>query len=109
MTGMVLFRYGWEEEAMTVGLPPFSNMPLTENRVRVDWGNLAIRPHYEHIGMKTDLVSPRQAGIAPGTNTWLGDDKALHANQDLARTAAARRRAMGYDEDDDSSDEEWDD
>jgi hypothetical protein len=23
MSGRVLFRYGWEEEAMTVGLPPF--------------------------------------------------------------------------------------
>ncbi|QDT14421.1 M91 family zinc metallopeptidase [Alienimonas californiensis] len=109
MSGRVLFKYGWEEEAMTVGLPPFVNMPLTENQIRVDWGNLAIRPHYEFIQMKTGLVSPKGAGIASGTNTWQGNDKALHANQRLARTAADRRQAMGYNNDTDDADEEWDD
>lgn len=109
MSGRVLFPYGWEEEAMTVGLPPFSNMPLTENRIRVDWGNLAIRPHYEFIKMRTDLVSAKGAGIAEGTNTWQGNDRALHANQGLARTAADRRQAMGYNNDADDADEEWED
>ena len=36
--GMRIFEGGWEEEAMTVGLPPFGNMPITENKIRVELG-----------------------------------------------------------------------
>jgi hypothetical protein len=57
--------------------------------------------------MKTDLVTAKGAGIDAKTGTWQGNDRALHANQGLARTLAGRRQAMGYSDDD--SDEEWDD
>lgn len=100
MTGQVLFEYGWEEEAMTVGLPPFGNMPLSENRVRVEWGGLAVRPDYQNIDPETDLVDPAQAGLDPDNMAWQGDQRALHPQQNMARTAAQRRRAMGYDDDD---------
>ena len=106
MTGMVLYRYGWEEEAMTVGLPPFSGMPLTENRLRIDWGGLAVRPDYRYIGNQTELLRGQKTDRG-ADQIWQGDDKALHANQGLAMAAAQRRRAMGYDDggDDDS---DWD-
>jgi DNA-binding transcriptional regulator YiaG len=43
--GMRIFEGGWEEEAMTVGLPPFSNMAITENKLRVAL-NMGLRTKY---------------------------------------------------------------
>lgn len=100
VAGKVLFKYGWEEEAMTVGLPPFTNMPYSENRMRVEWGGLAVRPDYQNIKMKTGVVDPKQAGLEEGNLAWKGKQGALHANQDLAKAMSQRRRAMGYEEDD---------
>ena len=65
MTGRVLFEYGYEEEAMTVGLPPFSNMEFTENKLRSEYNNveskrapeLAIRPNYEGLDPASNLAS----------------------------------------------------
>ncbi len=103
-SGRVLFKYGWEEEAMTVGLPPFGNMPFSENRIRVEWGGLAIRPDYQNIKMKTGVVDPKQAGLDPSNNAWQGNQKALHANQTMAKAMTQRRAAMGYDDDEDDED-----
>lgn len=111
MVGRVLFTYGWEEEAMTVGLPPFTFMPFTENHVRVQWGGLAVRPDYQNIGIKTDLIqNTDKLGIdKAGNRSWQGNQSALHTNQGLAQQASARRKAMGYDDNDDDADENWDD
>ncbi|MBO9642468.1 MAG: hypothetical protein J7603_05020 [Pseudacidovorax sp.] len=101
VSGRVLFTYGWEEEAMTVGLPPFGNMKFSENRIRVEWGGLAIRPDYQNIQMKTGLVDPKQAGLNPANGAWTGNQKSLHANQKMAQAMSQRRAAMGYDDEDD--------
>jgi Effector protein len=98
VSGRVLFDYGWEEEAMTVGLPPFSNMPFTENRLRVEYGGLAVRPDYENILTKTPLVADQKLGVDTSNMAWQGDKGALHPQQQLAQAMSARRRAMGYDE-----------
>jgi len=45
VTGMRVFMGGWEEEAMTTGLPPFMNLRFTENKLRVEQG-LPLRTHY---------------------------------------------------------------
>lgn len=34
--GMRIFEGGWEEEAMTTGLPPFTNMKFSENKLRAE-------------------------------------------------------------------------
>ena len=109
MVGRVLFNYGWEEEAMTVGLPPFTFMPFTENHVRVQWGGLAVRPDYQNIGIKTDLITnTEKLGIDKvGNRAWQGKDSALHTQQGLAQTASARRKAMGFDDDEGDTDDEW--
>jgi hypothetical protein len=38
VTGMRIFEGGWEEEAMTTGIPPFMTMKYTENRLRAEQG-----------------------------------------------------------------------
>lgn len=101
MIGKVLFQYGWEEEAMTVGLPPFSNMPFTENRLRVEWGGLAVRGDYKYKEFKSGMFDDNSK-IGIGQNKeWLGDHKNLAASTKnvLAAGLADRRRAMGYDDD----------
>ena len=106
--GMVLYPYGWEEEAMTVGVPPFGFMDYTENRIRSEWGGLAIRPDYQNIRFKTDMFSNDEkikAGLDPSNNAWTGNDSSLHSNQGVAQVMAQRRKAMGYDDDDD--DDGW--
>lgn len=110
MVGRVLFNYGWEEEAMTVGLPPFTFMPFTENHVRVQWGGLAVRPDYQNIGIKTDMIqNTDKIGIdKAGNRSWQGNQSALHTNQGMAQQASARRKAMGYDDNDDDADDDWD-
>jgi hypothetical protein len=100
VTGMVLFEYGWEEEAMTVGLPPFSNMPLTENRLRIEYGSLAIRPDYQNIATETPLTDGMKLGVDRSNMAWQGNQGALTPQQDLAKAMSSRRRAMGYDDDD---------
>jgi Effector protein len=45
MTGRRIFEGGTGEEHMTTGLPPYTNMKFTENKLRV-LGNLAVRDHY---------------------------------------------------------------
>lgn len=46
VTGMRIFEGGWEEEAMTTGLPPFVNMKYTENKLRDERG-VALRTSYK--------------------------------------------------------------
>lgn len=99
--GLVLFDYGWEEEAMTVGLPPF-NMQLTENRIRVEWGGLSIRQHYEGLDFESDMFdASSKIGIDPDSKTWKGKHGALHPDQFLAQQMSKRRKAMGYEGDED--------
>ena len=104
VVGMVLFDYGWEEEAMTVGLPPFSNMDFTENKLRIEYGGLAIRPDYQNITTKTPLTDGMKLGVDRSNMSWQGKQSSLHANQGLAMAMSSRRKAMGYDDDDDDDD-----
>jgi hypothetical protein len=106
MTGMVLFDYGWEEEAMTVGLPPFTFMEYNENKLRVEYGGLAVRPDYQNIRTKTPLTDGQKLGVDRSNMAWQGNQGALHANQGMAQAMSARRKGMGYDDDDNDS---WDD
>ncbi len=101
VTGMVLFHYGWEEEAMTVGLPPYSFMDFTENRLRIEYGGLAIRPDYQNLLPKTPLTDGMKLGVDRGNMSWQGNQSSLHSQQFLAQALSARRRAMGYDDDED--------
>lgn len=107
MTGMVLFDYGWEEEAMTVGLPPFTFMDFTENKLRVETGGLAVRPDYQNIQTKTSLTDGQKLGVDRSNMAWQGNQGALHADHGAALAMASRRRAMGYDNDNDD-DDNWD-
>jgi Effector protein len=106
VVGRVLYRYGWEEEAMTVGLPPFSTMPYTENRFRIEFDStgLAIRPDYQHLKAAENFIDSGQAAIDPKTRAWQGNRSALEAKSplrnDLASAMGKRRAAMGYDDDD---------
>ncbi|WP_321473930.1 M91 family zinc metallopeptidase [uncultured Paludibaculum sp.] len=100
VAGMVLFKYGWEEEAMTVGLPPFSFMEFTENKLRVEYGGLAIRPDYQNLMPETPLTTGLKLGVDRTDMSWQGKQSALHTQQHLAQALSARRRAMGYDEED---------
>jgi Effector protein len=53
MTGRKLFNTAWEEELMTVGLPPFSQYTPTENLLRSESPmEMSIRPDY--AGLETD-------------------------------------------------------
>lgn len=81
MTGRVIFPYGWEEEAMTVGLPPFSTMKFTENRFRIEFDNsgLALRPEYQLLKPVSNLVEAKQLGIDPTTRVWQGNPAAVAA------------------------------
>lgn len=45
VTGMRVFEGGWEEEAMTTGIPPFLSMKFTENKLRLEHA-LPIRASY---------------------------------------------------------------
>lgn len=102
MTGRVLFFYGWEEEAMTVGLPPFTYMNFTENRFRIQFDNtgLAIRPEYAYAQFATGIIDPRQAGMNDDKQ-WQGKQSAIEPRtKDILKDAMAKRReAMGYDDD----------
>jgi len=82
LAGRVLYRYGWEEEAMTVGLPPYSNMKYTENRLRIEFGGLAIRPEYQYKQFATGIIDPKQAGI-DSDKKWQGSASALAASNDF--------------------------
>ena len=106
MTGHVLYLYGWEEEAMTVGLPPFSNMRFTENRFRIEFDNtgLAIRPEYAYRQFRTGIIDPKGASIDKDKK-WTGKSSALEPKvKDVLKEAMSKRRqAMtgGGDDDDD--------
>jgi hypothetical protein len=110
MTGMVLFDYGWEEEAMTVGLPPFSFMEYTENRLRIEYGDLAIRPDYQNIRTKTPLTDGQKLGVDRTNMAWTGNQNALisHKEPGVVNAMASRRAAMGYGNDDDDGADDWD-
>jgi hypothetical protein len=45
MTGRRVVPNGWEEEAMTTGIPPFTTLHFTENKLRMQCG-MPLRPHY---------------------------------------------------------------
>lgn len=45
MIGRRIVSAGWEEEAMTTGIPPFVNLPYTENKLRQQCG-MPLRQHY---------------------------------------------------------------
>lgn len=45
MTGRRIVPSGWEEEAMTTGIPPFVNFKFTENKLRMQCG-MPLRAHY---------------------------------------------------------------
>ncbi len=100
MNGLKIFPYGWEEEAMTVGLPPFAYMEFTENKIRIEWGGLAVRPDYLNIGIKSELISNMpKLGIGE-KNAWQGNSSSLVAQTELSQAMRSRRAAMGYDDDD---------
>lgn len=101
VSGKVLYDYGWEEEAMTVGLPPFTYMEFTENKLRVEFGQLAVRPDYQNINTKTSLTDGQKLGVDRSNMAWQGNQGALHAQQGLAQAMSSRRAAMGYDDGDD--------
>lgn len=107
MSGMVLFEYGWEEEAMTVGLPPFSFMEFTENKLRIEYGGLAIRPDYQNITTETPLTDGQKLGVDRTDMSWQGNQGALHPQQSVAQAMSARRKGMGMDNDD--AEDDWDD
>lgn len=46
--GMRIFTGGWEEEAMTTGIPPFMNMKFTENKLRLEHG-VPLRTSYTQM------------------------------------------------------------
>lgn len=48
MKGRRIFENGWEEEAMTTGLPPFSRLKFSENRLRSE-AKLPMRDKYAKI------------------------------------------------------------
>lgn len=106
VVGRVLYRYGWEEEAMTVGLPPFSSMKYTENRFRIEFDNtgLAIRPDYQHRQAAENFIDSHQAAIDPTTRAWQGKASALEAKSplrnDLSAAMGKRRAAMGFADED---------
>jgi len=95
VSGKVLYPYGWEEEAMTVGLPPFTYMEFTENKIRVEYGELAVRPDYQNIQTKTSLTDGQKLGVDRSNMAWQGNQGALHAQQGLAQAMSSRSRAMG--------------
>lgn len=109
VTGRVLYDYGWEEEAMTVGLPPFSNMRFTENRFRIEFDNtgLAVRPDYRYLDFATGIIDPGQTGI-DADKKWQGDKTSLQPKikDVLAKGLEKQRRLAGYGDDDGF--DEWD-
>lgn len=102
LTGRVLYFYGWEEEAMTVGLPPFSNMRFTENRFRIEFNTtgLAIRPEYAYLGYRTDMLQGQKVGVNQDMQ-WQGDQQAIEPRpRDILKEALGKRRqGLGYDDD----------
>lgn len=60
MSGRRFYQGGFEEEQMTVGLPPFANMRFTENKLRAESG-FAIAPKYGTYGGGTN--SPLAEGL----------------------------------------------
>ena len=69
--GMRVFEGGWEEEAMTTGLPPFMCMKFTENKLRAEHG-LAPRTSYTALcatayyrQMSSKQGEMGEKGIAP--------------------------------------------
>ncbi len=60
MTGRRLYPAGYEEEQMTVGLPPFHKMKFTENRLRSEF-KYALLPKYGTYGGGTN--SPLAEGL----------------------------------------------
>lgn len=55
MNGRRIFEGGWEEEAMTTGIPPFTGMKFSENKLRVE-GKLEVRENYSTGLCKTVLL-----------------------------------------------------
>ena len=109
MCGRVLYDYGWEEEAMTVGLPPFSSMKFTENRFRVEFDTtgLAVRPDYQYLMPSTGMIDKGQTGVDENMR-WKGDQANLQPRtKDLMQKGLERQRRMaGYGDDDGFGD--WD-
>jgi hypothetical protein len=103
MVGRVLFPYGWEEEAMTVGLPPYSNMMYTENRFRIEWKGLAVRGDYKGLDFESDMFNGEHKIGINDNKKWLGDQSTLAVpiKETIQDAMAARRKAMGYDDEDD--------
>jgi hypothetical protein len=64
MKGRRIFENGWEEEAMTTGLPPFSSMRFSENRLRVE-ANLPMREKYSKICSTSLLNAIRDLHTQP--------------------------------------------
>jgi hypothetical protein len=60
MTGRRFYQGGYEEEQMTVGLPPFHKLSFTENRLRAEF-KYAIAPVYGTYGGGTN--SPLAEGL----------------------------------------------
>ena len=52
VTGVRIFQGGWEEEAMTTGLPPFLNMEFSENKLRAR--EQQDHPHQLHGAVRTN-------------------------------------------------------
>src|SRR5690606_12276370 len=65
LTGRGLYFSGWEEEGMTVGLPPLSYMRFTENRFRIEFNTTGrtIRPAYAYPGYRTDMLQGQKVRV----------------------------------------------
>ena len=65
VTGVRIFKGGWEEEAMTTGLPPFLNMEFSENKLRAE-NNKTIRTSYTALCGTNHYQTVTQLGGGKG-------------------------------------------
>jgi hypothetical protein len=70
MQGMRVAEGMWGEESMTVGLPPFTTLPFTENKFRVEAG-VAVRTQYgqSSTGAKSAWLDQLAADVETGGAT----------------------------------------
>jgi hypothetical protein len=69
MAGKRLVRDGWEEEAMTTGIPPFLYGKFTENMLRLD-ARLPMRPIYACRAINSNWMEDQRAISGKGHETW---------------------------------------
>ena len=68
MQGMRIAEGNWGEEAMTVGLPPFTTLPFTENKIRAE-SNVAIRTQYGQSTAGSPWLDRLATNVEGGANS----------------------------------------